>query len=72
MSVVAIKEDTRIPIAYKGPVKVKFLGDIYGKAIYALRDAGKEYKAQQMKERINQSGSPSETLKIIKDFVRFD
>ena len=72
MAVSLVKaEDSRVPVFFSKKVSTAYIGELYGLAINALKQAGKSRELAEMKERINRSGSAAETLKIMQVYVRF-
>lgn len=64
-------EDTRVVAKWDGPISVKFYGELYSIAKYALIDAGESPLATRMRMNIAKAKNQREGLKIIEQFVRF-
>jgi hypothetical protein len=71
MAVNANEEDKRIRAQWNGPVTVKFYGELYSAAKYALLGAGKKYLVNQMQEGISKVKNQREGIRVMQTYVRF-
>jgi hypothetical protein len=63
----AINKKPSIP--WNKELSIKFVGDIWALAYYALIDAGKNDKLLQMQDSLKANQEPKEVLNIIQRFV---